>query len=174
MAVPTIVLRGTTPRVTNTPVICGGVLLVAGVRDRDERDVCGGFGMATHRCVYDAAADAWMVDGHTDNSCPRPKASAFPCFAEFNSIRVDVGEFEADTVVLGAKTGEVTGVTGNELFFAVDPVVKQLTLSASGSFVRFNQTQLLLSLEMSGTVFLSSSTGMEVFTNVPRPTTSRH
>ena len=57
-------------RVTHTPLLCGGVLLVAGVGARDERDVCADFGIATHRCVYDAAADVRMVDGHTDYSCP--------------------------------------------------------------------------------------------------------
>ena len=109
------------------------VLLVAGVGGRDERDVCAAFGIATHRCVYDAAADVWMVDGHTDYSCPCASASAVPCAAEFNSMHVDVGEFEADTVVLGEQTSEVSGVAGKELLFAVDPAVTQPTLAASGA-----------------------------------------
>ena len=71
-AAPTIVLRGTTRRVTNTPLLCGGVLLVAGVGDRNELDVCAAFGIATHRCVYDGDADAWIIDGHTDYTCPYP------------------------------------------------------------------------------------------------------
>ena len=63
-ATPTVVLQGTTRRVTNTPLLCGGALLVAGVGEKDGRDVCAALGIATHRCVYDAAADVWMVDGH--------------------------------------------------------------------------------------------------------------
>ena len=47
-----------------------------------------------------------MVDGHTDYSCPCASASAVPCAAEFNSMRVDVGEFKADTVVFWENTGE--------------------------------------------------------------------
>mgnify|MGYP004608636689 CR=1 FL=1 len=79
-------------------------------------------------------------------------------------MRVDVSEFEADTIDLGAKMSEATRVIGKELLFSVDSALTQLTLSASGSFVGFNVTQLLLSLEMSGTVFLSSSAGVEVLT----------
>ena len=59
---------------------------------------------------------------------------------------------------------EATGVIGKELLFSVDRAITQLTLAASGGFVGFNVTPLLLSLEMSGTVFLSSSAGVEVLT----------
>ena len=48
-ATPTVFLRWTTRRVSNTPLLCGGVLLVSSVGGRDERDVCATFGIATHR-----------------------------------------------------------------------------------------------------------------------------
>ena len=64
-------------------------------------------------------------------------------------MRVDVGEFEADTVVIG-KTNEVSGVAGKELLFSVDPAVTELTFAASWSFVGFNEMKPLLSLEMTG------------------------
>ena len=47
-----------------------------------------------------------MVDRNTDDSWPCSSASGVPCSAEFNSMRVDVGEFEADTVVFWENTGE--------------------------------------------------------------------
>ena len=62
-----------------------------------------------------------MVDGHTDYNLPCASASAVPCAADFNFMHVDVGEFEADTVVLG-KTSEVSGVAGKEPLFPVDPL----------------------------------------------------
>ena len=71
-AAPTTVPRRTTRRVTNTPLLCGGVLLVPRVGDRNERDVCAALCIARHRCVYHADADACINDGHTDNTCPYP------------------------------------------------------------------------------------------------------
>ena len=67
---------------------------------------------------------------------------------------VDVYKFDAKVTVLVANTREVTWVAGNEPLSVVNQIVTQLTLATSRSFVGFNRTQLPVSLEMSGAVFL--------------------
>ena len=102
------------------------VLLVAGVGGRDERDVCAAFGIATHRCVYDAA-DVWMVDGQTDYSCSCAAAST--CLADHGGVCL------------------ACGVGAHSTASSSDSSVCAECTADSGSFVGFNWTHLLPSFK---------------------------
>ena len=70
---------------------------------------------------------------------------------QFNSMLLDILEFEADTFVIESGSIQVAGLPGRSCSSRMDNnSITRLTLAASVSFFRLNATQCLVSLEIAG------------------------
>ena len=70
---------------------------------------------------------------------------------QYNSMHLDILEFEADTFVIESGSIQVAGFPGRSCSSRVDNnSLARPMLAASGSFFRLNATQCLVSLEIAG------------------------
>ena len=161
IATLTKVLDGTVRKITGSGMMCDGQALLAGVGSMSEAAACAALGMSEHVCTFDGSVDDWVVNGHIDYSCPCT-THVIPCRTHFNTARVGISDITTDTLVLGSRVTELTGVTGKAMRLQVASAMDQLSITATNSFVALDDANMLLTLEMSGRVYVLADNGVEI------------